>query len=195
LAKNSSKTLSYPIAISAEELAEFYYFKNPEFNRDMEYYKQSIDLAVGDGIFCLYNVLYLFYLDIVCFYIYEKFCQGNISIIHNGNDFIRLAKKDKIIRDLLKELKIDLSHLYGNFDSDVQMLIIPFSDIDDALYFEYILRKKYLVFCHSNGYLKSKNLPLKPTEKNPPTCISLHDMLVFGEIFNLFDFRVKLEEF
>jgi hypothetical protein len=194
LARDLQKTLSYPIAVSAGELSEFYYFKNPEFNRDIEYYKKPIEMN-GDGIFSIYNVLYLFYLDIVCFYIYEKCCRGNIAIIHNGNDFIRLAKKDKIIRDLLKELKIDLSHLYGNFDDDVQIIIIPFTDIDDALYFEYILRKKYLVFCHSEGYLKSKNLPLNPTDKGPVTCQNLHDMLIFGEIFNIFDFSVKLEEF
>jgi hypothetical protein len=85
-----------------------------------------------------------FYEDLVEMYVVKNFKSGFFGVFHDAYGILHDYNENKLIREVFDELKLDLTHLTGMSKEDMQLLIIPFKNIDDMEYLGYIYRKNKL---------------------------------------------------
>jgi hypothetical protein len=117
----------FPININADELIDN--------NTDQKY---LLDLINNDDLLGLKD----FYEDMVSLFLNNNFKKGIFAIIHDAKDILTDFENDDYV---FQDLNIDLSHLKGMTKDDLQLLIIPFNDMDDLKWFGLLYHKTKLI--------------------------------------------------
>lgn len=138
----------FPINFSSDEISGFYYLSKQISHKEFQSIVNSEDI----------HEVYHFYLEMYQYFMKEHFKKGCYAAINNGYALLQLYKKDKIIRNILKELDLDLTHFVGMQPEDMQIIAIPFNDFDDMDYFGYVVRTKLTVDYWEDGERKEDNL-------------------------------------
>ena len=92
-----------------------------------------------------------FYFQIASCYMRINFRNGCYGVIHDAQKVLILFQKDKIVKDIFDDFNLDLSHMLGMTKTEMQMLILPFEDRDDADFFAYMMREIRPVYIFQDG--------------------------------------------
>lgn len=131
----------FPINLTSDEVFDLY-----NYNKQIKYeeFKRICLSQNSEEINALYK-------NAVDYYMKFYFTQGSYMVVNNGYDLLQISYENDIINDTLKELNIDITHLLGMTEEDIQVMVIPFKEIDDMDYFGYIIRNNVFVEYWDDG--------------------------------------------
>ena len=124
----------FPINVPAEYLSDCWITEgsNHDHNEWITTWQKAMednpDPEDVEELRVLYGEMVHFYME--CNF---KEREGTFAIIHDAFNIIKASGDDGNIRNFFKEYRIDFSHLFGNVKMDVQIVIVPFDDIEKLL--------------------------------------------------------------
>ena len=118
----------FPFNISSVDLSDFYISQKFISIEEAKEKFQSDD--VGE--------IKEFYDDMVNQCISANFSDYYIAVIHNAFPIVHSSELE--VSEILERFNVDLTHLIGNSPLDLQLIVVPFDDLDDAENFAEELR-------------------------------------------------------
>jgi len=118
----------FPFNISSEDLSDFYI--SGEFIT-VEDAKEKFVTNNIDEMKDIYDKM-------VDEYLSANFSDYYIAVIHDAHSIVHAEEES--ITDILKEFNVDLSHLTGNTALDLQLVAVPFDNLEEAENFSEELR-------------------------------------------------------
>ena len=139
----------FPINLESDSLIDCYMHANDDF--DVIDFLQMI--AQGNkGVRSLME----FYDKVLDCYMRCNLPEGCFGIIYDAQEVLIDYESDITVREIFEDFDLDLSHMHGMTRVEMQVLILPFADIDDAEYFSYMMRKRRAVQTWVDG---EKHIP------------------------------------
>lgn len=121
----------FPINISFDDLTTHYLNSNPDLNINVFLNKLIIDQNEE------------LYTEIVTKFISTFYQKGNWLLIQNAEKIIKNVCSNKgVLKNIFGEFMIDITHLLGMEEEDLEFLIIPFETFNEAFFFGEILEHK-----------------------------------------------------
>lgn len=121
----------FPINIPADDLADCYVGEGTDHSPKewLEIWGKAVDGDPED----LENLRDL-YIKMVDFYMEKNFDkQGLFAVVHDAYNIVKASGEDGNIRDFFDQYGIDFSHLMGNTKMDLQIIVIPFKNIEKLI--------------------------------------------------------------
>jgi len=134
----------FPINISTEDLQDCYMYEKD--NATIEEFSKII---LGVSPFELSD----FWKKMVEFYMKNNFTEGVFGVIPDAHDLVENYREYGIFDDL----NMDLSHLDGMTPNELQLLVIPFNNIEELEYFGETMEEIVQVDYWGFGELIGKN--------------------------------------
>jgi len=123
----------FPINIPMDDLSDCYIEGNPG-ERTAELLESWGEIAVGNVDAKNTEDLRKIYIKMVYYYMEQNFKdKGLFTVIHDAYNLIKASMEDGTIRGFFKEYGIDFSHMFGFGTTDLQIVVVPFNNIEKAL--------------------------------------------------------------
>ena len=116
--------IEFPTNVSADELAGLFVSNNKELDLDDFYMSINDEEKKGE------------YFELLEKYYIKNYCgKGVYATMVNSYDVLESVRLKTTVSHILGEFNIDLTHMTGMEQNDLQLIIIPFDDLISAKMF------------------------------------------------------------